>query len=236
MRKALPILVFFCTLSALNAQLGFSGSYTWFAASDWEEMVAANIDDYQDAHFFQNGYQVGVDYWFRLKDVRIEFLPEGRYASYDASPVSVWDGGEMQWQSLSFHLNTNIYPLNFFGDCDCPTFSKQDPLFEKGFFLQLSPGIHYLIQSYRSDFKLELNKEATDLAYSIGLGAGLDIGLSDWITITPYGRLTRVFDGAWEGFDTLGFLWEGTLANPLRQPYTLWVPEAGLHLGIRWKH
>lgn len=233
-------LVLFIAISAfslpLKAQLGFSGSYTWFQAPAWESNMEAQ-EEFEGEFFFQNGYQLGLDYWFRLKNARIEFFPEGRFASYRATPHNFLDQGELKWQSLSFHFTTNVYPLNFFGDCECPTWSKQEPIFEKGFFLQVSPGVHYLIQSYQSDTDLGLYRDVTDLAYSLGLGAGLDIGISDWITITPYGRITRVFDGEWENFDSLPLFsdqWDPTM--PFEQPYTLWIPEAGLRLGLRWKH
>ena len=238
MKAGLPLIVLLFSLFAAEAQIGLSGSYTWFNAPQWEEKMRADVDDtYLEEFFFQNGFQVGLDYWFRFKNVRIEFLPEARYARFEARPESFFDAGQLTWQSFSFHLNTNIYPFDFFGDCDCPTFSKQNTFFKKGFFLQVSPGVHYLAQSYRSERYEPHNADVSDWAYSIGLGAGLDIGISDWITLTPYGRFTRVLDGTWEDFDNLAFFsHEWGQDTPLEQPYALWIPEAGLRLGLRWRH
>ncbi|MBK7407492.1 MAG: hypothetical protein IPJ40_05005 [Saprospirales bacterium] len=108
---------------------------------------------------------------------------------------------------------------------------------EKGIFLQLTPGVHYLIQSYQSSQSLSIYADEKDWAYSLGLGAGIDFGLSDWITITPYGRITRLWDGNWADFGHLPFFPESaSAAAPTTQPYTLWIPEAGIHLSVRWKH
>ncbi|MBK7337734.1 MAG: hypothetical protein IPJ00_16940 [Saprospirales bacterium] len=220
-----------------QAQIGLTGSYTWFKADQWEQFVEQKIGDYQEEHFFQNGYQFGVDYWFRLKDMRIEFLPELRYAKYTAEPVSDFDEGMFHWQSMSFHWTTNVYPFDFFGDCDCPTFSKQDPIFKKGLFLQLSPGAHFLRQWYSSEKSLILFADQKSLVYSLGLGIGLDIGISDWITLSPFGRITRIFGGEWNGFEELPVFSDTVMPDqPLEEPYELWVPEAGLRLGLRWKH
>ena len=239
MKKYFTLLILcFLTITS-RAQMGISGAYTWFEANEWELYMDRLIDDYQEGYFFQNAFQVGLDYRLRLKNVRIEFLPEARYARYEAHPESIYDTGTLGFQNFSFHLNTNIYPLNFFGDCDCPTFAKQEPWLEKGLFLQLSPGVHYLVQSYESDQMLAIYDDVEDWAYSLGIGAGFDIGISNWITLTPYGRLTRYWDGKWSDFEKNPFFSETEVlisSYALVQPYALWVPEAGLRLGIRWKH
>ena len=236
MKIALPFFFLLVFHPFLAAQLGVSGSYAWFKGNEWEHFMEENISDYQGDYFFDPGYQLGINYWFRLKNARIEFLPEARFGQFEATPISSKDTATFRWQSFSFHWNTRVYLLNFYGDCDCPTWSKQEPWLEKGLFLELSPGIHYLIQSYRSEHSLATFKNVTDWAYSIGLGAGIDFGLSDWITITPYGRITRVWDGNWSDYEYYP-VWEGSIGKiPFPAPYTLWLPEAGIHLGIRWKH
>ena len=218
-------------------QLGISGSYTWFKADAWEVFVNQNVNEYKDEYFFQHGYQLGLDYWFRLEKTRVEFFPELRYSQFRSSPVSTEDEGTLNWQSFSFHWTTNIYPFDMQGDCDCPTFSKQDPIFKKGLFLQVSPGINLLRESYRSDKSLILLADVKDLAFTLGLGAGLDLGISDWITLSPYGRITLLLDGEWPGFGELPVF--PKLGNPgadIARPYELLIPEAGMRLGIRWKH
>lgn len=237
MKKQFPLLLLLSALPVfLQAQLGLSGSYTWFKSNELATYMEENISDHQQEYFFKNSYQLGLNYWFRLKNVRIEFLPEVRYSQFQASPQSSMDTATFSWQSFSFHWNTRVYPLNFYGDCDCPTWSKQEPWLEKGLYLELSPGIHYLVQSYQSGQSLGTYADVTDWAYSIGLGAGIDIGLSDWITITPYGRITRVLDGSWTDFESYP-VWDAVdQKEPLPDPYSLWIPEAGVHLGIRWKH
>lgn len=227
--------LFLLTAVSLRAQVGVSAAHLWFNATDWREYVEMRVGSRDPNLLFQTGYQVSLDYWLRLPELRIEFFPGLRYARFSTSPQTTFDDAKMSWQSVSLHATTNIYLFDFFGDCDCPTFSKQDPLFKKGFFLQVSPGAHYLIQSYHSGPALGLHVDQRDWAFSAGIGAGIDIGLSDWVTLTPYGRITRLFGAQWTGFDYLPYLGNEVI-SVLSQPNPLWLPEAGVRLGVRWKH
>jgi len=103
------------------------------------------------------GFGLGVDYWFRLKDKRI------------------------------------IYPMDFGGDCDCPTFSNQSTLIKKGFYFELSPGLGYYTSHFNTTQPFVANPEGEKIttsedgfAYKVGLGIGLDIGISNLVTINPY--------------------------------------------------
>ena len=139
-----------------------------------------NVNNYSpgpEFFSFENGYEIGLDYWFRLKDRRIEFLPEVSFEISDglvsAQPVDV------SFSSFNFNLNINIYPLDFYNDCDCPTFSKEGGPLEKGFHFIISPGIRY----YSWD-NLNLSDD-NQLAIMGGMGIGLDLGINDLLTITP---------------------------------------------------
>lgn len=201
------------------------------SANDWE----AIIDD-GNTDIFGSGYHIGVDYWFRLKNVRVEFFPELNFAQFSAdSDINSTRANEnFKNQLLGFNFNTNFYILNFKGDCDCPTFSKQDPITNKGLFVQLSPGLAYTINEYTytdplADVAFESNKS---FAFNIGLGLGLDIGISDLITLTPIVKMQYYFPLEWEG------LYTTTNENPVifndrdnksSQLHFL----GGIHVGIR---
>lgn len=177
MRKVfmLGICLFFA-LSA-SAQFGVKGSYHFSDAADWQ--VPTNNGTNPES-LIGNGWSVGVDYWFRLKNYRMEFLPELNFSQLNQTPDNAdWSN---QVTFSSFFFNTNIYLFDFKGDCDCPTFSKQGPTLDKGFFLQVSPGLTFA----QSEIDFNSNTlKADDLAFSIGLGAGFDLGVSDLVTISP---------------------------------------------------
>ena len=131
------------------------------------------------------GADVGVGYWFRLKNVRLEFVPEVGVSRLSTTEPK--EGTTATWMpGVRFH--TRLYPLDFRNDCDCPTFSKQQKTFQKGFFLELTP---------QADWVLANNKSSTNSygLLSAGLGAGFDVGLSDHVTLTPW---LRVHPWFWE--------------------------------------
>ena len=140
-----------------------------------------------------SGFGLGVDYWIRLKTKRVEFLPElGINYSQTSADVGV-SKVSIDYNSIYFNLNTRIYPMDFEGDCDCPTFSNQSTLIKKGFYFELSPGLGYYTAHYDSSLPTISNPEGDKvtssedgISYKIGLAVGLDIGVSNLLTINPY--------------------------------------------------
>lgn len=174
------VLVVFLFQSA-EAQFGISANYL----STNEQWEFSAFDGFNaPENLVENGWSAGIDYWFRLKNKRIEFLPELNYASFTNDYTM-----DLRSQSdvYSFFFNTNFYLWDFNGDCDCPTFSKQGPTLEKGLFVQLSPGVSYWKLAYGNKDAPFLEDESA--AFSIGAGAGFDIGITDLITLTPIVRL-----------------------------------------------
>ena len=137
----------------------------------------------------QKGIHAGLEYHFRLKSNRIEFHPMLGYRKSFAN-----DGDIGYYTSLDFDFNTAIYPFDFEGDCNCPTFSKQGALVKKGFFFELQPGIGYQTIKH----SVLGNAESSNMVFKLGGAAGLDIGMSDHWTLTPFVSGTRIFSGEWE--------------------------------------
>lgn len=171
----------------LQAQLGLHGSYE-FAGQ-------ANNMRYESAYPV-SGFAFGVDYTFRLANNRVEFFPELNYGSHETRNTftEIIDDNPfifINHQALNLYLNTNFYIFDFAGDCDCPTWSKDGNFLKKGFFLQLSPGVGYRLTEYTEDNQPLPGRDVRiqeTVTVSIGGGAGIDIGLSDYITLTPYIR------------------------------------------------
>ena len=159
-----------------------------------EILTAENIN--------QDGVHGAVEYHVRLKEKRLEFRPG---LGYRFSPSG--DSFDGQFQSFDFDLGTAIYPFDFGGDCDCPTFSKEGNLIKKGFFVELIPGAGYqLFTRLRSDpddpSKLPIRSK--NFVWKMGGAAGIDIGISDRYTITPILSATMLSTSQWEGLNSDG--------------------------------
>ncbi|MCB0644011.1 MAG: hypothetical protein KDC44_20335 [Phaeodactylibacter sp.] len=238
MRK---VFLFFLMLGALRsqAQLGISGSYNQWHTPDWLTIVEQYTTTNQTVDgFYRNGSKLSVDYWFRLKNVRIEFHPEVGLSQVKADWTDI-PGLPYLLQSRTIHFqwNTNIYLFDFFGDCDCPTFSKSEPFLKKGFFVQISPGINLQQHQVFENGIDEAIQSADNTAYSLAAGIGLDIGVARFLTITPYVKGWYYFNTDWQDFrDIAPFkvdVPDGERQGPAPTDH-YWL-EAGLRLGIRWR-
>lgn len=170
------------TVSHASAQFGVRAKYNINTFSDWDKFLDENTTGNIDK-IFPSNIEIGVDYWFRLKNLRIEFMPEVAMGLKTSSTYSNV-GAETNFSYFAFNMNTQIYAFDLKGDCDCPTFSKQGPSLNKGFFFNIAPGLLYNTK--------ELSLETSDPSFKsnqvnlrIGIGAGFDIGISDLFTITP---------------------------------------------------
>lgn len=187
-----------------NTQFSVQAGYLDMGPNDWEDVT---LED-----FHRNGFAVGLEYWFRLKKYRVEFFPGIWYnhrQEYTVDVLSLPDQGDFIHASnyFSLQLATTFYPLDFEGDCNCPTFSKQGNLIKKGFFLQVVPELG-LFNGTTNTVTIAGPVETTSSSYlfAMGIGAGLDIGITDLITISPIFRLTYYPSVDWEDFSAGGEL------------------------------
>lgn len=196
MKKLLFLSLFFLSISTIQAQIGISAGFVRMNVDDWASHT--NNDE-----FLNTGIKIGVDYWLSLKNKRLDFVPELSYSRFKtdfSSPANSYSAN-----FIGFNVNTNIYFLDFAGDCNCPTFSKDGNLIKKGVFIQVSPGISFIQQKQEISFfdapgspaMAEENSSTT--AFNIGVGLGLDIGLTDFITITPLVKYSYFTKTDWEG-------------------------------------
>lgn len=180
MKKYL-ILLFLAVLSisSVDAQFGISSKYQ------------LNSFKYDEIGYNDQSIEYGLNYWFRLKNKRVEFLPEVFYASaFNDETITFAPQSFESNQRTAYGLNlhTQIYPLDFEGDCNCPTFSKQGSFVEKGFHWIISPGIAY--QNLEANISEGASPSETfttsGVNFRMGMGLGLDIGLRDIVTISPF--------------------------------------------------
>ncbi len=215
---AFSFTVLFFTLN-LSAQIGVSGTYT-----------TVNTDFEFDKEFpgFSPATTFGIDYWFRLKNQRVEFYPQISWLrSGTESYLNNFDQSEnidLRMDVYSLKLNTRIYPFDFKGDCNCPTWKKDGTTFNKGFYFMATFGYGVLNQSRTGDGG---GFAPTSLG-SFGGGFGLDVGLSKYLTLSPFLTYERTTSAGWvlHPCDTCDQILDNTILNPL---------SVGLHLQYRWK-
>ena len=218
-------LVFINMAIVANAQFGIYGGYSINQGPDIQYTTSGGNQVTES--LIEDGPVLGLDYWIRLKNYRIEFQPQVQYSQF--SKTLIGEDFDIDSRILGLFLNTNIYLFDLEGDCDCPTFSKGGNTLQKGFFLQLSPGVlNYNIKETNQD-GVEL--EADQTTYSIGVGIGLDIGVSDLVTITP-SLGWRIMPGMdWNQIvDDLGKISSWTIVDPEENFQQI---LAGIRIGIR---
>ena len=118
--KSILVLCLLMTSLHIFAQFGIRAGYGSTSYKDWEGFAYRRID-VNKASFLNSGLNVGLDYWFRLKKRRIEFMPELGYTQFASSSV---DGYKYSLSSFNAYFNVHAYVLDLAEDCNCPTFSK----------------------------------------------------------------------------------------------------------------
>ncbi|MEM8584084.1 MAG: hypothetical protein AAGF87_07445 [Bacteroidota bacterium] len=220
MKKSLLALSFALFGLLAQAQFGVTAAYAI-------PQVRFDSDSRTTESVWQGNLEYSVNYWFRLSQKRIEFLPSLSYASFDYNTDYVGNvpSGDFNLLNLGFQLHTRIYPFDFDTDCDCPTFGKQGPALDKGLFIQLSPGV-----SYFRDSKLNLDDGGGPLVFresgvlpTLGLALGLDFGVSNLVTISPIAGARYAF----------GDLPEADAAVYAPRNGDFWTISAGIQLGVR---
>jgi hypothetical protein len=211
------LLSLFLSLSFASAfsQLGVNNRYQNLDDQPWEDILKVE-------NLFENGYEIGLDYWFRLKEYRVEFMPE----LYFGNASTEFEELKLKYRNIGLAVNTNFYIFDFIGDCQCPTFSKQGNFLTKGFFLSVAPLIENQGKITRN---IESRERGNESSFQFGatIGAGVDIGLTDLITITPYIRYKVVPNAEWEAISSLG---SGNIGS---SPYLQNHLMLGLRLGFR---
>lgn len=185
-------LMFFIT--AANAQLDFVLQYERPKYPDWEQMVNETYPD--SDRFLEHAYYAGAAYRLYPFSVRLGFIPElgihyGNYErSHDVSPANY------SIFQVSFALPIQFFPMDLYGDCNCPTFGRQNDFLKKALFLKFVPGVSY----QQMDYSYIDEETAQNLSYSLGAGLGLNIALSNVITLAPEVAYHRLFSMEWDGF------------------------------------
>ncbi len=158
------IMLIFLLTNIANAQIGASFSY---------QLVDSDKVENWSGETPQSTFNAGLFYRLTPLTNRIEFHPSINYA------ITQTDNFELANASLK--LPIALYPLDWEGDCDCPTFNKKGEFFKKGFFFEVIPSLNYLKWQ-----NTPLDED--NLTWGVGVGAGIDIGINKYLTVSPHLR------------------------------------------------
>ncbi|MEO6189490.1 MAG: hypothetical protein ABIO44_03070 [Saprospiraceae bacterium] len=178
MRIILILFILGAYLNIVKAQFGYRVDLTRHSY----QQKAAVIKDVTKVQINSFGIQIGTEYWFRLKNYRVEFLP-GIHLATDFGKNSVYQNYEITDIQLLGLFPILLYPLSFKDDCNCPTFKKQGSKLNKGFHFILQPGMAVNRRNVNHD---SITTSSTVLIPIVGIGAGLDFGLNRLLTLTPF--------------------------------------------------
>ncbi|MEZ4907907.1 MAG: hypothetical protein R2771_09795 [Saprospiraceae bacterium] len=179
----------------LNGQIGIEIIGVDSKFNEWDKL----IDDYanEDYNFFDYEVGGGINYWFRLKEYRVEFTPGFYYLyskfKYDNPSCSY----EYHYQSLGTEFDINLYPFDFMRrtyEKDCPSFNNRGQWFSKSFFFQFSPGLYVS--------KMDLSGKDIidyDMAGKFDFGIGVDMKLSNHILLAPILKYGFLLGQEWKG-------------------------------------
>lgn len=192
MKKTFVFLVFAIASWNSFGQLGIVAGYKTLNAGAWNEELLPlfGADVYP-----MSGPSIGLDYWFRLKKRRIEFTPELGVQQFE----NKLEGGSAEHLQVHFQFNTHFYLFDLESDCNCPTFSKDGNFLTKGFFVEISPGAAMLSSELKT---ADDSDDGRTFLLGGSAGAGLDLGLADWLTVTPLARYYFYPNAGWGGKNT----------------------------------
>ena len=233
MKNILLTTLLLCLSFGLFAQIGITGAYSSIKTAGWEDV----LNNEGSMTYNSTGYTVGLEYWFRLPDFRIEFLPEISYGTFDNNfegNTLVPNTMESSLDIIAFAFNTQIYIFDMEGDCNCPTWGKDGSFFNKGFYLMAGPGISYIQQTSNISFDGTNNEvEENNLRLLLSAGVGFDFGITKSLTLTVFGRYRWHQSNSFEGLERLVDLSPQVI---IYENYDSVITqfEPGLKLSYRW--
>ncbi len=193
--KGFVLIIFICSIQWCSAQVGIRAYYNLSNHAVWSESLS-QVSGLNEAGIHERSYHFGVDYWLRFPNLRWEFMPEISYEFSDNTITTTTGQNNYNLKLYGLQLNSHIYPFDFYGDCECPTFSKQGALLKKGFFTAVGGGLDY----YSHDWQVQgALFEDNGTSLSLHVGVGLDVGISDLLTLTPIISYKWTPSMSWEG-------------------------------------
>lgn len=211
------------TISFAQLEGGLTGGYFMQTIPEWESAVFGLRSN---ERLLKNGFSQAVDFKIAgFENYRVQFHLN---AGTNYAETSL-DTRQFKLRQIDFALSSKIFLLSLEADCDCPTFSREAGLLEKGFFVEFLAGA----STYQAEMSEEMViSEDKGIAFKAGLGMGIEIGITDRITLSPYVRYQRYFNVNWEGLQTDIAAFDPTAEIEGNDATSINQVSAGLRLGV----
>lgn len=209
MLKRLSILSLIILFYApLSAQIGVNLNYHQSNYSGWNEVLEDSGIEFPE--LFRHSYFLGLDYGFGMRQYRVDFYPQLFYkrSVSEYTSAKYQQPGYYQFDLIQygFQLGVHVYPLDLLSKrgMQCPSFRRGGDVFSKGWFFSFTPGLIYSTKElYGSVVNGQTLEEFTDLEnkliFGFGLGTGIDIGISEYFSLTPMINYTFLLGEKWPG-------------------------------------
>lgn len=180
------VLIVFIVLGFQLTQAQFGVRMKYGSLSPESLPVMIELYEWPDQRSL-TAFEIGLEYWWKPMERRLEIMPELAYGWHETlQAVSTAAFSSASSYSASVLVNVRAYPMDFNSDCDCPTFSKDGNFFTKGFYVELGPGIHYTKHEGINPQMPLIDQSSSNTSWRVHAGVGLDIGLSNLITLNPF--------------------------------------------------
>ena len=192
--RLLIILMFFLYACIAKGQIDLSLNYQRPHFTDWDQVVNERYQD--DTHLFSQVFGATVAYRYYPFDFRLGFTPEIGISFIQEDRASVFYQANYQLMQFQLGVPIQIFPFDFYGDCNCPTFGKQNDFLQKAVYFKFIPAVSFDRLSYGDGTWIR----TTDLSWSIGGAIGLNFAINDRITIAPEFGYHELLGHEWNGF------------------------------------
>lgn len=135
---------------------------------------------------------MAIDYRRCLRNTRLEFYPGLRYDhSLVVKPVPNNPSSyKLRYQSMFIGFNTHAYIFDLKGNCNGSTGNRYGSWFRKGFYLRIGGESGLRVVEILSLNQAE-NISAVDFIARVNFGFGMDLGISETVTLSPNMFLAR---------------------------------------------
>lgn len=227
MRLFLVAITFFLFSNTSFAQLqgGISGTYFVQTIPEWETAVFGNRSN---ERLLNSGFAQEIDFKIAgFENYRIQFHLNAGTAFSKTIPIDPIDRS-YSLRQIDVSLSSKIFLLSLEADCDCPTFSRDAGLLEKGFYVEFIAGA----SSYNATLKDVYEVNDKGIGLKLGIGMGIEIGINDQVTVSPYARYNRFFNNEWAGLQTAVADLDNAESNNGSDISPINQISAGIRLGI----
>jgi hypothetical protein len=172
---------------------------------------------------------MGLEYELPIAKLRMALVPGLQLARLSTPEIvgvhtrSSWYSALLQWR---------IYPMDIRGDCNCPTFSRKGSIIKKGLWMGAAAGLTAMDNRIMFD-QLQGVRIQRSLSYQAVLTAGLDLGLSDHLGVSPFIALTYFPKVSWTALSTL--MAPEILATPPSENSKIMMIQLGITTKIQLK-